>query len=115
MLAIGIGGGIDILQATAERNYADGSTVDFTGVELNATTAGLMQNEYKEATNDRYHLPGVRVLLMSGYADDMQQPAGSLDGDFELLDKPFRKRELARRVRRSLDREGAESPALMAM
>ena len=66
VLAIGIGGGIDILQATAPRNYADGSTVDFTGVELNATTAGLMLNEYKEATNDRYNLPGVKVHIDEG-------------------------------------------------
>jgi hypothetical protein len=66
VLAIGVGGGIDILQAKAPRNFPDGSSVDFTGVEINATTAGLMRNEYREATADRYFLDGVTIHVDEG-------------------------------------------------
>lgn len=67
VLAIGIGGGIDILQATATgRPLPPGEHVDFTGVELNHTTAGLMQNEYRDATADRYHLPNVDIHIDEG-------------------------------------------------
>lgn len=68
-LAIGIGGGIDVLQAAAvspEREYPDGSRVDFTGVEINPTTAGLMRGKYAEATANRYHLPGVDIHVDEG-------------------------------------------------
>lgn len=46
------------------------------------------------------HHPGTRVLLMSGYADD------ALDGarqQWRVLEKPFRRDELAHAVRRELD------------
>ncbi len=66
VLAIGIGGGIDILQAKAQRTYPDGSSVDFTGIEINRTTASLMRNEYREATADRYFLPGVTIHVDEG-------------------------------------------------
>lgn len=68
-LAIGIGGGIDVLQAAAvapERTFPDGSRVDFTGVEINPTTAGLMRGRYAEATANRYELPGVEVHVDEG-------------------------------------------------
>ncbi|GJM22490.1 MAG: hypothetical protein DHS20C15_24050 [Planctomycetota bacterium] len=69
VLAIGIGGGIDILQAAAEKRLPflpEGERVDFTGVEINHTTAGLMRNEFADVTNDRYHLPGVEVHVDEG-------------------------------------------------
>jgi PAS domain S-box-containing protein len=50
------------------------------------------------AVLERY--PGMRVLLMSGYADD------ALDGvkeEWTVLEKPFRQDELARAVRNELD------------
>ncbi len=68
-LAIGIGGGIDVLQAAAvspEREFPDGSRVEFTGVEINPTTADLMRGKYAEATANRYHLPGVTVHVDEG-------------------------------------------------
>jgi hypothetical protein len=62
VLAIGIGGGIDVLQATASsRPLPEGELVDFTGVEINHTTHGLMTDEFAEATANRYHLPGVTI------------------------------------------------------
>jgi hypothetical protein len=67
VLAIGIGGGIDILQASAtSRPLPEGAHVDFTGVELNKTTFGLMTGPFKELSGDRYHLPGVDVELDEG-------------------------------------------------
>jgi hypothetical protein len=71
VLAIGIGGGIDILQAAARNHVLPPDAppeqrVQFTGVEINATTAGLMLNEYRELSGDRYHLPGVTVLVDEG-------------------------------------------------
>ena len=67
VLAIGIGGGIDILQAAAaKRPRPDGEPVDFTGVEINETTADLMTGLYAVGTGDRYHLPGVSVHIDEG-------------------------------------------------
>ncbi len=66
-LAIGIGGGIDVLQGAAEKRvFPDGSRVDFTGVELNASMAGMMRGKYAEPTRNRYHLPGVSVHVGEG-------------------------------------------------
>ena len=45
--------------------------------------------------------PGTPVVLMSGYTAETQAGAG--DPGWKLLAKPFRKRELARTVRKALD------------
>ena len=67
VLAIGIGGGIDILQAVAtHRALPAGQHVDFTGIEINPTTVGLMTGRYRELNGDRYHAPGVAVVLDEG-------------------------------------------------
>ncbi|MGQ0553925.1 MAG: hypothetical protein ACT4PU_11990 [Planctomycetota bacterium] len=67
VLAIGVGGGIDIVQSQTRRAWMpEGATADFTGVEINPTTAGLMLNEYRALSGDRYFLPGVRVLVDEG-------------------------------------------------
>jgi hypothetical protein len=67
VLAIGIGGGIDVIQAAAEhRPLPGGQRVDFTGIEINPTTVGLMRGPYRAFSGDRYELPGVRVLLDEG-------------------------------------------------
>jgi CheY-like chemotaxis protein len=50
--------------------------------------------------------PGIRVLLMSGYADPKVVSAGQQEGS-AFLAKPFTARELADRVRRVLDEEPA--------
>ena len=47
--------------------------------------------------------PGLRVLFMSGYADDALADHGVLAADVEYLQKPFTPDELARRVRDVLD------------
>lgn len=67
VLAIGIGGGIDILQAAAAgRPLPEGERIDFTGVEINHTTAALMTEDYAELTGDRYNLPGINVHIDEG-------------------------------------------------
>ncbi|MBZ0090313.1 MAG: response regulator, partial [Thermoanaerobaculia bacterium] len=43
-------------------------------------------------------LPGLRVLLMSGYTDDALVHHGALGADTTLLQKPFASLELARRI-----------------
>lgn len=47
--------------------------------------------------------PSLRVLLTSGYAHDSQQVPGGAAMGAPLLTKPYRKAELARMLRRSLD------------
>jgi len=47
--------------------------------------------------------PGVEVALMSGYAADAPPQKSSGDGDAVLLRKPFKKGELARKIRALLD------------
>jgi signal transduction histidine kinase len=48
---------------------------------------------------------GVRVLFMSGYAGDVLLENGRLEPDVALLKKPYRRAELARRVRLQLEAE----------
>lgn len=66
-VAIGVGGGIDILTAhwAANARPAD-PRVDFTGVEINRTTAALMRERFDDLTADRYGLPGVTIHVDEG-------------------------------------------------
>ena len=50
--------------------------------------------------------PGVKVLLISGYAEDALGRKGHATEGFALLPKPFVPRELARAVRAVLDGTG---------
>jgi CheY-like chemotaxis protein len=52
----------------------------------------------------RSRLPGIRVLYMSGYAENAISDQDRRRQDFKLLQKPFRKQDLAREVRGVLDR-----------
>ena len=47
--------------------------------------------------------PEVKLLLMSGYAADVLLKEGDLSPGTDLLHKPFRRAELARRVRAALE------------
>ncbi len=47
--------------------------------------------------------PGIKVLYMSGYTENAIAHHGRLDSDAELLQKPFRRADLARAVREVLD------------
>ncbi|WP_424812560.1 PAS domain S-box protein [Roseococcus sp. YIM B11640] len=58
------------------------------------------------AEEARKLLPRLRVLFTSGHAEDVQARQGSLPADAEILSKPYRRNELARKVRLALDRRG---------
>ena len=47
--------------------------------------------------------PGLAVLFMSGYAEGAKRQLGPIGEDLELLHKPFRRVELARKLRDILD------------
>jgi len=55
-------------------------------------------------------LPGLAVLFTSGYTQNAIVHGGRLDAGVELLGKPYTHDALAHRVRRLLDRYGAEAP-----
>jgi DNA-binding NtrC family response regulator len=50
----------------------------------------------------RWRSPNTPVILMSGYTDDAVPP-GELGPGLHLIEKPFRKRDLARLIRTVLD------------
>jgi PAS domain S-box-containing protein len=47
--------------------------------------------------------PDLKVMFMSGYADSSVRPLGDLGESFEIMAKPFTKRQLAHRLRAVLD------------
>src|SRR6185503_12133196 len=53
--------------------------------------------------------PSLHVLYTSGYADHVVAQHGRLDPGIALLSKPYRKAELARRVREALGQDGEGS------
>ncbi|MDP6351891.1 MAG: response regulator [Alphaproteobacteria bacterium] len=53
----------------------------------------------------RHRQPVLKVLYMSGYTSNALLHHGRLDADAELLQKPFRKEDLARKLRSVLDSE----------
>jgi PAS domain S-box-containing protein len=55
------------------------------------------------ATEIEKRAPGIHVLYMSGYTENAIVHHGRLDAGIELLEKPFRRADLARAVRKALD------------
>jgi CheY-like chemotaxis protein len=51
----------------------------------------------------RAHRPDLKVLMTTGFSDSAIMGRGVLDGSIELLPKPYRVEDLARRVRAMLD------------
>jgi DNA-binding LytR/AlgR family response regulator len=47
--------------------------------------------------------PGLKVLFTSGYSESAIADLGRLDGDVQLLQKPYRREDLATRLRQVLD------------
>jgi CheY-like chemotaxis protein len=52
--------------------------------------------------------PAVKVLFTSGYTQNAVVHGGRLDEGVELISKPYRREQLARRLRRLLARVSAE-------
>jgi two-component system, cell cycle sensor histidine kinase and response regulator CckA len=48
--------------------------------------------------------PETRIVFMSGYTDDIIARHGVLEGNYELLQKPFVAADLLEKVRGALDR-----------
>jgi len=55
--------------------------------------------------------PALRVLFISGYSEDAVSTLGVLNPGVVLLNKPFRKIDLAQAVRRVLDGKCVSAPA----
>ena len=51
-------------------------------------------------------VPGIRVLYMSGYSDEVVTRNGSLEAGAPFLEKPFSANDLAAKVRETLDADG---------
>jgi CheY-like chemotaxis protein len=51
----------------------------------------------------REHRPQLKILMTSGFSDSGVLSRGVLDGSLELLPKPYRVEDLARRIRAKLD------------
>jgi signal transduction histidine kinase/DNA-binding response OmpR family regulator len=54
--------------------------------------------------------PHIAVLFTSGYTENAIIHNGQLDPDMSLVGKPYRREDLARKVRAALDKTKAESP-----
>ncbi len=79
---------------------ASGAAIDllFTDVVLPGAMSGPQVAEEARRRN-----PNIKALFMSGYPDKVLHNHDQSDGDVVVLAKPFRKHELAQRVRSALD------------
>ena len=77
-----------------------GAAIDllFTDVVM---PGGMTGRQLAEAAKTRR--PGMRTLFTSGYTEDSILRLGKLDPGVRLLSKPYRKHELATRIRETLD------------
>ena len=78
----------------------DGAAIDllFTDVVM---PGGMTGRQLAEAAKNRR--PNLKTLFTSGYTEDSILRLGKLDPGVRLLSKPYRKHELATRVREALD------------
>nr|WP_281419627.1 histidine kinase famiy protein [Falsiroseomonas tokyonensis] len=62
------------------------------------------------ASEARRRRPGLRVLLSTGFVDPREEAAsaGTRPHGFPMMQKPYRRAEVARRIRRALDGPGAK-------
>jgi PAS domain S-box-containing protein len=56
------------------------------------------------ADEARRRRPGLKVLFTSGYTPDAGGHQGRLDDDIDLLSKPYKRADLARKIRQALER-----------
>jgi CheY-like chemotaxis protein len=65
------------------------------------------------ATQARAIVPGIAVLFTSGYTQNAIVHGGKLDEGVELISKPYRREDLARKVRQVLERSKHEAPVAL--
>jgi PAS domain S-box-containing protein len=81
------------------------------GFDLVVTDVIMPQMSGKELYDQiKSQLPGIKVLLMSGYTDDALAHHGVLDEGFFFLEKPFSPAKIARKVREILDAPTSTRP-----
>ncbi|MBB1624733.1 GAF domain-containing protein [Achromobacter sp. UMC71] len=81
-----------------------------TDIDLLVTDVGLPGlNGRQLADAARAAHPGLKVLLMTGYAESAARGSGFLDSGMELIVKPFALNVLAARVQRMLDAAAGDS------
>jgi CheY-like chemotaxis protein len=75
-----------------------------TDIEMLLTDIVMPGMNGRELANQaRALMPNIRILFMTGYSQDVVIHQGRLDGDIELIEKPFRTKSLAARVRAMFD------------
>ncbi|MEX2618548.1 MAG: PAS domain-containing protein [Alphaproteobacteria bacterium] len=98
--------GYGVLEAcdggTAIAVSADAPRIDLLLTDV--VLPGGMNGPRVSAAVRRFH-PGIRTLYMSGYAESAIIHHGRLDDGVVVLQKPFRKAELAQRAREALEHE----------
>jgi CheY-like chemotaxis protein len=62
-------------------------------------------NGKKVATEAEALQPGIRILYMSGYSENAIIHHGRLDQGVHFIQKPFRKQDMAQKVRQALSHE----------
>ncbi len=96
--------GYEVIEAAngpeALRILDGGASIDllFTDVVM---PGGMTGRQLAEAAKTRR--PGMKTLFTSGYTEDSILRLGNLDPGVRLLSKPYRKHELATRIRETLD------------
>jgi CheY-like chemotaxis protein len=92
----------------ADGNQAIQAMQDTRGIDLLFTDVVLPgdMSGFDIAQEARRRFPGViKILLTSGYADNVLKQQDSVERNFPLIEKPFQKATLADQVRASLDRK----------
>ncbi len=93
---------MSIRRTTAAALEQLGSTTRVNLLLTDVVLPGGMNGRELAAEVER-RAPGIQVLYMSGYTEDAIVHHGRLDADAALLQKPFRRADLARAVRKALD------------
>jgi PAS domain S-box-containing protein len=84
----------------AQQILESDATIDllFTDVVM---PGGMTGRQLAEAAKQRR--PGLKTLFTSGYTEDSVQRLGQMDPGVRLLSKPYRRHDLAMRIREALD------------
>jgi len=92
-IVLSAAGGLEALRLTEDRDAIDLMVTDLVMPDINGRDlAGMMRSRF----------PGLRVLFVSGYADEDMLPNSVLQTDGAFLKKPFSLNALTRKVRELL-------------
>ncbi len=84
----------------AERTLADGATFDLILSDV-VLPGGVSGPDFAEAARARN--PNIKIIFMSGYPAVAARRNGFIGSDGILLNKPFRRRQLAEAIRKMLE------------